>query len=468
MDPLMTVQQLCLDRLTNALRQFAVGEEFSIPVTCPITRKRLKHPAISLNCTHKERIELKAWLNYVIEHQRWICPFCECKAELPDIYVDLPMQHCLEDVQGDLLAQNIENDGHGNYIITRRLTKQRSSVLASALGDTNRRGVTVLLKGVDNAFHDFMLTSGDDSMTQGEIGDVQGFSPKTVYLLELGMPFVQRFDISANKWRHMNGFRNPGNSVVNMASTYSDLAIFFLGGQDSNRKALSTAYVLKERDVLKLNDMKTARYCFCALLCKNKLYAIGGQNETGLLSDCERLDLSTGRWVEAMALPKARANAGGCVVGAEFFFIFGGVTSKDFYSRDIERFHVISSVWETLYVRMPTGIADPLIYNVADLKTIFVMGGYGEAGKLRSVLSFSYRTGIWKDDHPKLKVPVVEHAFFPVMFDFEHKVLHFFDGRGGTASPIKHLYYSIESLFDVVNEDVEEEDSNSEGSEGNR
>ena len=100
-------------------------------------------------------------------------------------YICVPMQHCLEDAQGDLLAQNIENGSQGNYTITRKLTKQRSSVLASALGDTNRRGVTVLLKGVDNAFHDFMLTSSDDSMTQGEIGEAQGFAPKTVYLLEV-------------------------------------------------------------------------------------------------------------------------------------------------------------------------------------------------------------------------------------------------------------------------------------------
>lgn len=461
----MTIKQLCMDRRTNALRQFSVPEDFSVPVTCPITRKRLKHPAISLNCTHHERIELKAWLNYVLEHQRWICPYCECKSELPDIYVDSKMQHCLEDAQGDLLAENIQCDGSGDYIITRKLTKQRSSVLASALGDTNRRGVTVLLKGVDNAFHDFMLTSSDDSVGPDTYTEAQGFSPKTVYLLELGMPFIQRFDITSNKWRLLNGFRNPGNSVVNMVSVYSDQAIFFLGGQDSNRKALSAVYVLKEKDVMRIADMPTARYSFCALITKNRLYVCGGLNDSGLLTQCERMEMTTGRWVEVMPMPKARANAGACVVGMEFFFVFGGVTNKDFYSRDIERFHIVSSVWESLYVRMPVGISDPLVYNVSDLSIVFIMGGYGEAGKLRSVLSFSYRTGIWKDDHPRLKVPVVEHAFFPVMFDYEHKVMHFFDGRGGSNSPIKHLYYSIETLFDVVNE--EEESGSDESDEEN-
>ena len=460
MERLLTVQQLTHDRLTNALRQFPASPSFSISVICPVTKKRLKHPAISLNCIHSERVELKAWIASVLEQKKWVCPFCQCKAELPDIYVDYPMQQKLEESQGDQLAQNIEVDDKGEYVITRRLTKQRSSVLASVLGDSsNRRGVTVMLKGVDNPFHDFLLTSSEE-VCGFDTGDSVGFFPPTVYLMELGMPFVQRFNIANNKWRMMPSFPNPGNTTVNMSTVYSDVGAFFLGGQDSSRKALSTVFLLREAvGVRQLASLTMARFSFPTLCVSNKLFAVGGQNETGMLSACERMDLTTGKWVEAMDLPKPRANAGACLVNSDFIFLFGGTTPKDFYSRDIERLHIASSVWESLYVRMPVGVADPLVFNAPDLDLIFIMGGFGESGKLRQVITFNFKTGIWNLDLPRLKVPCVEHSFFPVMFDYEHRVMHFFDGRGGSASPIKHLYYSIDHMYQMVKEGEEEDGS---------
>jgi hypothetical protein len=249
-----------------------------------------------------------------------------------------------------------------------------------------------------------------------------------------------------------------------MRSVYTEVGVFFLGGQDGNRTALRNVFQLKESLIRSLTPMQTARFSFSAVQAKNKLYAIGGQNTSGLLSQCERMDMLTGKWVGVMALPKPKANAGACTIGNEFIFLFGGTTSDDFNSRGMDRFHIASSAWETLYIRLPVGIADPLIFRAPDLDLIFVMGGFGSAGKLRDVMTFSFKTGMWNLDQPRLKVPCVEHAFFPVMFDFEHKVMHFFDGRGGSSNPIKHLYYSLENFYTLVKEDEDEDSDESQDS----
>ena len=77
--------------------------------------------------------------------------------------------------------------------------------------------------------------------------------------------------------------------------------------------------------------MKNARYAHCSVLHSNALYICGGReygdDETGILSACERYDFSSGKWktIPNMMYPRS---GGVSVAYGEHIYVFGGYTGK--------------------------------------------------------------------------------------------------------------------------------------------
>ena len=65
--------------------------------------------------------------------------------------------------------------------------------------------------------------------------------------------------------------------------------------------------------------MINSRYAHCALLHSNALYICGGReygdDETGILSACEKFDFSSGKWKKLPNMQYSRSGAGAIFYG---------------------------------------------------------------------------------------------------------------------------------------------------------
>lgn len=107
----LSISTLITDRILNAQRQFPVPEDENFPLHCPVTSERLLVPSISLHCTHKERIELRIYLEFCFSQNYWGCPLCKILTPLKDIYIDLILYQALTETTANSKAIRVLKEG---------------------------------------------------------------------------------------------------------------------------------------------------------------------------------------------------------------------------------------------------------------------------------------------------------------------------------------------------------------------
>ena len=89
--------------------------------------------------------------------------------------------------------------------------------------------------------------------------------------------------------------------------------IFIIGGEmvrQNERKGTPSASVFcldsRLNLLTELAPMKSARVHFSATEVDGKIYVFGGRNETGILRDCEVLEIRSNTWSKIRSLLKVR------------------------------------------------------------------------------------------------------------------------------------------------------------------
>lgn len=169
--------------------------------------------------------------------------------------------------------------------------------------------------------------------------------------------------------------------------------ILVLGGLDDTQKTVLDYFTnySYELNILRFlqNDemyvcnpksaMQTGRGCFSVTIKDGFVYVFGGvtgknlnykndrqgnergvyhdgEDNVGLLSLCEKYDVSDDQWYEISETPYPIKNAGACALSSDSIFLFGGQTNADGddqLSNTILQYIIASNVWLELPLRLP-------------------------------------------------------------------------------------------------------------------
>eukprot|EP00831_Metopus_contortus_P004038 TRINITY_DN1148_c0_g1_i2.p1 TRINITY_DN1148_c0_g1~~TRINITY_DN1148_c0_g1_i2.p1 ORF type:complete len:210 (-),score=33.81 TRINITY_DN1148_c0_g1_i2:130-759(-) len=97
-------------------------------------------------------------------------------------------------------------------------------------------------------------------------------------------------------------------------------------------------------------NIPRSRHCLVAPEGKTLLYALGGENATGVLNKCECYDIKENKWEAGPDLNEGRCSFSACVVGSTIYAVGGW--NKD-YLNSIERlnFDSIFPEWQKLKLK---------------------------------------------------------------------------------------------------------------------
>lgn len=84
-----------------------------LPLTCPLTMRRLTTPARGQKCRHLECFDLNAYIELArtTKHPRWTCPLCNEPARPYQLYADSWVMDVLEKSPSDRLEVEVQPDG---------------------------------------------------------------------------------------------------------------------------------------------------------------------------------------------------------------------------------------------------------------------------------------------------------------------------------------------------------------------
>lgn len=193
----------------------------------------------------------------------------------------------------------------------------------------------------------------------------------------------------------------------------------------------------------RLPDMLKARYAFSAIYSRGYVYVLGGRNEEegveGLTDQCERYDVSRGRWEPIRELPIK------CVSSCAFaykerVYVTGGYQQNQDRNTNIYLYEENKNSWKALPFQMPFGIeASALLWgsekellffggrvHSGDIDSVWQMvvagesaGGVIEQGLLMQVGSLGENKSLHKVYHPR-------HQDFAVVFGGEVEKASFY------------------------------------------
>ncbi|MCL5958072.1 MAG: PKD domain-containing protein [Chloroflexi bacterium] len=194
--------------------------------------------------------------------------------------------------------------------------------------------------------------------------------------------------------------------IVGLLATFMPTSFISLpvGGQAANPKAaplesaLGLAPQVVEASSGSLSwaaraNMPTERaYLGVALADNGKIYAIGGQNNAGILATVEEYDPATDTWRTRTSMPTARRHVGVAASSGKVYAI-GGESGTEFTK--VEEYDPVTDTW-TARRSMPTPRhAFGLV--TADNGKIYAIGGYSHlvGGFLAVVEEYDPRTDTW-------------------------------------------------------------------------
>jgi len=131
----------------------------------------------------------------------------------------------------------------------------------------------------------------------------------------------------------------------------------------------------------------------------SKIYVIGGETDTAILSANEIYDTTTDTWSAGAPMPTARWIGGSAVVN-NILYTIGGLGANG-PSNIVEAYDPVTNTWST---KAPMPISDDSMYATVDNNIIYVIGGFNPSGgRLTNVLAYNPANNTWSPLAP-LKV----------------------------------------------------------------
>ena len=138
----------------------------------------------------------------------------------------------------------------------------------------------------------------------------------------------------SNAWRLISSNENRyGNGLIACKDR-----IYASGGwEESSVECLDGNW-------LKVDSMKTSRFCFAAVNCGEFIYAIGGYSERSAKNCVEKFNPHENKWVEVKPMNFARWGHAACVVENKIVVI-GGINAENRYVHEIECYDTTGDTW---------------------------------------------------------------------------------------------------------------------------
>ena len=147
-------------------------------------------------------------------------------------------------------------------------------------------------------------------------------------------------------------------------------------------------------------SMPTPRSAAFAGVIGQKIYVVGGANNSGFLNVNEVYDTTTNSWTTAAPMPTARWAGAGAVVNNILYTIGGGVTGGGNAVNTVEAYDPSTDTWSA---KAPVPISINSISAVVSGGVNYIVGGFSGGVRLSDVFSYNPATDSWSKLAP-LKV----------------------------------------------------------------
>jgi N-acetylneuraminic acid mutarotase len=217
---------------------------------------------------------------------------------------------------------------------------------------------------------------------------------------------------------------------------------YVFGGVDSNLTGGIT--VLKSLEIFDSvsnswktsTPMTTPRFAFATAVLDEKIYAIGGSDETSVLKTVEIFDPKLDSWYQGISLPTAINNAKAISVEGKIYLV-GGSDNGTSTSNKLFCFDSLSNQWKSL-ANMPTARTNHELILFEN--RIWAIGGQtGNNLPLAKVESYDPQIDYWQSE-----APLIFKRIFPFSWKYNGKI--YVCGGISKGIPVK----SIES-YEIKN-----------------
>ncbi|MDB0031616.1 hypothetical protein N9E34_09120, partial [Opitutales bacterium] len=217
---------------------------------------------------------------------------------------------------------------------------------------------------------------------------------------------------------------------------------YVFGGVDSNLTGGIT--VLKSLEIFDSvsnswktsTPMTTPRFAFATAVLDEKVYAIGGSDETSVLKTVEIFDPKLDSWYQGISLPTAINNAKAISVEGKIYLV-GGSDNGTSTSNKLFCFDSLSNQWKSL-ANMPTARTNHELILFEN--RIWAIGGQtGNNLPLAKVESYDPQIDYWQSE-----APLIFKRIFPFSWKYNGKI--YVCGGISKGIPVK----SIES-YEIKN-----------------
>lgn len=204
-------------------------------------------------------------------------------------------------------------------------------------------------------------------------------------------PFA--FAETVGSWENTS---STSDTRANSRSVVINGSLYIIGGQviinNESKPALSSMeqYNPKTKKWTLMKPMYSPRYSFQAEVVNNKIYVIGGFNNSQYLSSVEEYDPLTNVWKLKSSMPTPRLEFKTEVVNGKIYAMGG--KNLDGYVSSLEAYDPETDTWSTL-APMPTA-RDYLQTKSIDNK-IFVVGGRNQSAALSTTESYDVIKNEW-------------------------------------------------------------------------
>jgi N-acetylneuraminic acid mutarotase len=194
---------------------------------------------------------------------------------------------------------------------------------------------------------------------------------------------------SPDRWR-----RGPDLpiQVDHAMATVGDGRLYLVGGYDSGRRPLRTAFVLQQRGWQQLPALPEGRAAGGIAIVGKKLYVVGGVGPAGLADRMLVLDLRRKSWSRTSG-PTPREHLGVTTLGGRIYAVAGRTAGFDSNLDTVESYLPSGRRWRKL-----PPVPEPRGGTAAAAAAGFVVsvGGEAFAGTIASVYAYEPRQRRWR------------------------------------------------------------------------
>ncbi|HZD34697.1 MAG TPA: kelch repeat-containing protein [Nitrososphaeraceae archaeon] len=258
---------------------------------------------------------------------------------------------------------------------------------------------------------------------------------------------VQVYDSSVGEWAITNTNTNTNTETVvaplpepldHAAAASYNGKLYVVGGGYLNRGDLSNKLFIYDPNTNKWTegkDIPSARGALTANFVNGTLYAVGGVDASGAVSDNWAYNPVTNIWTEKAPMPTAREHLTSTVVDDKLYVI-GGRTSGMATNLDAnEVYDPIADNW-TVLESMPSqrgGLASAAVNG-----SIYVFGGEVPARTFDNNEKYDPASKEWRSELP---MPTARHGLSAIAID---DVIHVIGGGpepGGSGSNLNEIFH---------------------------